>query len=189
MFGSSSDDDVDQASSTPADTRPVVDPDSQPTASPTEKPEVPAVAAEQSEEGAEATASYLLDSYAYMMATGDSSVWEERIDQNCQICVSFLANASQIHSQGGYQVGGEFTVQDVQFEGAGDPPSSGTATLQVTQAPAQIVDDPEREAVDVPAFDGTMQLQLNWNGSQWVIGDMALVDAAEGGASDEGGGA
>lgn len=174
------------AATSPEDTRPAVDPSDQPEPSPTTAPTLPASVTEQSAEGAQATARYALESYGYMMATGDMQTWGAVIDDGCQVCQTFLGNATQLHAQAGYQVGGEFTVASTAFEGAGDPPASGTVILEVTQAPAIIVDDPTREGVEVPGFTGRMQMVTVWDGTQWRIGDMAVApDSA--GVSDAGG--
>ncbi|MCG7311183.1 DUF6318 family protein [Brachybacterium sp. ACRRE] len=181
------------ASATAQDTRPAVDPSSQPSPSPTSGPKVPTSAmTDQSDDGATSVGTYLLESYAYMMATGDTDGWMKVVDSNCEVCTSFLSNATQLHEQDGYQVGGEFTVKSASFDGAGDPPTSGTLTLEVTQKDATIVDDPNKQAQDVDGFSGEMQMKLNWDGKQWKVGDMSITgaDGASGtGASDAGGAA
>lgn len=159
----------------PDDNRPSVDPDSQPDPAPTEKPEAPAELTEQSAAGAEATAEYQMTSYAYMMATGDTSVWEQLVSEDCQVCTSFLDNAQQLHDQEGYQIGGEFEVTDTAFDGEGDPPEEGTVTVDVTQTEAQIIDDPNLAPADVPPFTGQMEVQLAWDGERWTVSDMAVV--------------
>lgn len=169
------------------ESRPPADPDSQPDPAPTKKPKAPKGLDDHSAKGAQTAASYLMDSYAYMMATGDTSIWDGLVDQNCQVCTSFLSNAKQLHTQKGYQVGGEFTVKKTSFDGTGDPPSSGTVTMKVSQGSAQIVDDPKLQPGDVPPFDGTMQMQMNWDGKKWTIGDMSIVDTGGGAGSDGGG--
>lgn len=195
VFGRSSGTNEDSATANPTaqDTRPAVDPSSQPEPSPTTGPKLPKPAmTDPSEKGAAEVGSYLLESYAYMMATGDTDGWMQVVDSNCQVCTSFLSNATQLHEQKGYEVGGEFTVESTSFDGAGDPPTSGTLTLEVTQKDATIVDDPNKQAQDVTGFTGEMQMKLNWDGKQWKVGDMSITgaDGASGtGASDEGGAA
>jgi hypothetical protein len=180
-------DDPSAAQST--ESRPPADPDSQPDPAPTDKPKAPKGLDDRSADGAQAAASYLMDSYAYMMATGDTSIWDDLVDPNCQVCTSFLSNAKQLHKQKGYQVGGEFTVKKASFDGSGKPPSSGTVTLKVSQGPAQIIDDPKLQPGDVPPFDGTMQMQMNWDGKRWTVGDMSIVDGGSDGGAGGGAGA
>src|SRR5699024_6787439 len=88
----------------PEDNRPTVDPAVQPQRPEISRPEEPAALTEQSAEGAQATLTYMLESYTYMMTTGDTSVWSESVDPDCQVCVSFLDNAEVLNEQGGYLV-------------------------------------------------------------------------------------
>lgn len=172
----------DPAASSGATAAPAVDPASQPSASPTALP--PAPQAGQDAHGAQATASYLLQTYAYMMATGDTAPWEARIDPGCQVCVQFVANAKKLHSEGGYSVGGEFTIAKVGFQGAGTPPATGTATVDFSQSTQQVITDPRQAGQTVPALTGRIQMKLAWDGKAWRVGDMSVVDAH--GASDGG---
>ncbi|PWH06366.1 hypothetical protein DEO23_05150 [Brachybacterium endophyticum] len=194
VFGKSNGKDAPSASASPTaeqDTRPAVDPSSQPDPSPTSGPKLPKDAlTDQSEDGATKVGTYLLDSYGYMMATGDVKGWGEVVDSNCEVCTTFLSNATQLHEQGGYQSGGEFTVKSASFDGAGDPPTSGTLSVEVTQKDAQIVDDPKKQAQEVDGFSGEMQMKLNWDGSQWKVGDMSITgaDGASGGGTGGTGG-
>lgn len=177
------------AASDPADTRAAVDPAAQPRPSPTTAPAAPAALTEQTSEGAQATLRYVLETYAYMMATGDTAAWSSAIDPNCQVCVQFVAEATQLHQQGGWGVGGEFTVSATSFEGTGDPPASGVATADFQEAALAVIDDPAKEPLTQGALSGQIQARLAWDGERWRIGDLAIADAAGPGVSDGGGAA
>ena len=173
-----------------------VDPDEQPQPTATTKPEAPAVLTEQTEDGANATLDYLLTSYPYMMATGDTSVWEPYVDPNCAVCQAFLSNARELDAAGGWMVGGEFTLHGTTFLGEGDPPTAGLATAPFSQASTLVVDDPNYEAIPVDALDGEITAAMSWDGDSWVVADMQLagpggapIDGgpSDGGASDAGG--
>lgn len=184
---------AEQNGSSLGDTRPVVDPATQPKPSPTTAPEPPVAMHEQSSEGAQASLGYMLDSYAYMMATGDTSAWSSGINPTCQVCVQFVANAKALHTQGGWSAGGEFTVTATSFQGVGDPPASGVATADFHQAPQRIVDDPSRESATMPEVTAQIQARMAWDGEQWRVGDMTIVQPGTGpsdggGGSDAGGG-
>lgn len=181
----------------PADNRPTMDPADQPPRPEVAKPEAPAVMSEQTPEGAEATLAYLLESYTYMMTSGDTSVWEASTDPNCSVCMTFLDNARVLNDQGGYLVDGEFVVDSTSFQAAGDPaaggaPASGVATAHFTQAESILVDDPTRQAIPLGAVTGQIQAQMLWDGQRWLIGDMTYLPAAgqgEGGGAPSDGGA
>lgn len=169
----------------PQDTRAAVDPSSQPRPSPTTAPAAPSGMDQQTADGAQATLRNMLDAYAYMMATGDTKTWESSIDPTCQVCVTFVANAKKLHEQGGWSVGGEFTVAATSFQGNGEPPASGIVTADFHQAQQQIIDDPKKEAAVMPAVDARIQASMVWDGQRWRVGDMSIVQG--GGASDAGG--
>lgn len=179
------------------DNRPTMDPADQPPRPEIAKPEAPAVMAEQTPEGAEATLAFLLESYTYMMTSGDTSVWEASVDPNCSVCMTFLDNARVLNDQGGYLVDGAFVVDSTSFQAAGDPatggaPASGVATAHFTQAESILVDDPTRQAIPLGSVTGQIQAQMLWDGQRWLIGDMSYLPAAgqgEGGGAPSDGGA
>lgn len=169
------------------DDRPTVDPDEQPPRPEIERPAEPAALTEQTDEGAQATLTYLLESYTYMMTTGDTSVWSDSVDPDCQVCVSFLDNAQLLNDQGGYLVDGEFTVEDTAFDGTGDPPSTGSVTADFTQAASILVDDPTRSPYELEQVSGQLQASVAWDGERWRVTDMSLTP--EGMDSSDTGGA
>lgn len=175
--------------SDPADTRAAVDPSSQPQPAPTTAPTPPPELTEQSSAGAQATLRYLLDSYAYMMATGDTTAWTQAVDPTCQVCVTFIANATRLNEQGGWSVGGEFSVTATSFQGVGERPASGTATADFTQGEQLIIDDPAKEPLTQPTVTATIQARMAWDGERWRIGDMSILEPGQQGqqASDAGG--
>ncbi|WP_232820221.1 DUF6318 family protein [Brachybacterium sp. YJGR34] len=173
-------------SSAPVDQRPEVDPADQPPRPELPRPEEPAGLTEQTAEGAEATLTYLLESYAYMMSSGDVSVWANSVDPNCQVCVTFLDNAALLAEQDGYMVGGAFEVQGTSFTGTGEPPATGEVTADFAQQESTIVDDPTRAPTPVDAVSGQIVAQIAWDGQRWRVTDMSLGAAEGAGASDAG---
>lgn len=169
--------------------RPTVDPAAQPPRPELPRPAEPAGLTEQSAEGAQATLTYLLESYDYMMSSGDVSVWENSIDPNCQVCVRFLGNAETLAAQGGYLVDGAFEVHSTSFEGTGEPPATGTVVADFTQAESILVDDPTLQATQLAEVTGQLIATAAWDGERWRITDMTIAPPADGAAtpSDSGG--
>jgi len=151
------------------------------------EPELPAPVLEQSETGARETVEHLLGSYTYMMTTGDTAAWDEVVDPNCSVCVQFMANAEQLHSQGGYLVEGEFTVESTTFDGTGEPPVTGTVSARFTQAPSLIFEEAEGEAYPLEGVSGQLDASVAWDGERWRVTDMTLQPDADAAASDAGG--
>ncbi|MDN5820375.1 MAG: DUF6318 family protein [Brachybacterium sp.] len=187
----------DQAGESPA----VEDPEDRPTADPAEqpprpelpRPEEPAGLTTQSAEGAEATLTYLLESYDYMMSSGDTSVWESSVDPGCEVCVRFLDNAEVLADQGGYLIDGAFDVHSTTFSGTGEPPATGTAVAQFTQEESILVDDPSLQANQLASVTGQLIATLAWDGERWRVTDMTIAppegaSPSDGGAADAAGG-
>lgn len=169
--------------------RPTADPAAQPPRPELPRPAEPAGLTEQSSEGAQATLTYLLESYGYMMSSGDVSVWENSIDPDCQVCVSFLSNAETLDAQGGYLVDGAFTVHSTAFEGTGEPPATGTVVADFTQEESILVDDPTLQANQLAEVTGQLIATIAWDGERWRITDMSIAPPADqaGAPSDSGG--
>lgn len=168
--------------------RPTADPAEQPPRPDLPRPEEPTELTEQSEAGAEATLTYLLGSYDYMMSSGDISVWEDKVDPNCQVCTTFLQNAEQLAAQDGYLTGGAFEVHSTSFAGTGEPPATGTVTAQFTQEASILVDDPSLQANALDEVTGQLIATVAWDGERWRVTDMSIAPP-EGAASDAGGAA
>lgn len=167
--------------------RPTADPADQPPRPDLPRPEEPAGLTEQTSEGAQATLTYLLESYAYMMSSGDTSVWEDSVDPNCQVCVTFLSNAEQLAAQDGYLVDGGFTVHSTTFEGTGEPPATGTAAADFTQAASVLVDDPSLQAHPLDEVSGQLIATMAWDGERWRVTDMSIAPEGSAAPSDAGG--
>lgn len=180
-----------QSAESPED-RPTADPAAQPPRPELPRPAEPAGLTEQSAEGAQATLTYLLESYDYMMSSGDVSVWEDSIDPNCQVCVSFLSNAETLAAQGGYLVDGAFVIHSTSFEGTGEPPATGTVVADFAQEESILVDDPDLQATQLTEVTGQLIATIAWDGERWRITDMSIAPPADEtggpvGPSDSGG--
>lgn len=176
-----------QAAEDPSD-RPTVDPAAQPPRPELPRPEEPAGLTEQSAAGAEATLTYLLESYDYMMSSGDVSVWEGSVAPDCQVCLRFLDNAEVLADQGGYIVDGAFEVHSTTFSGTGEPPAAGTVVADFTQEESLLVDDPTLQATALDSVTGQLIATVTWDGERWQVTDMSIAPP-EGAAPSDGGAA
>lgn len=193
-FGPSDEEQQSEAASAPEnpENRPTADPADQPPRPDLPRPEEPAGLTEQSSEGAQATLTYLLESYSYMMSSGDVSVWENSVDPKCQVCTTFLDNAQLLAEQDGYLYEGNFDVRSTTFSGSGEPPATGEVVADFTQEASILVDDPNLQPHAIDEASGQLIAQIAWDGDRWRVTDMAIApeDAAAsdgGGASDAGG--
>ncbi|APX34797.1 hypothetical protein BH708_10165 [Brachybacterium sp. P6-10-X1] len=185
------DDEQQQATGNPdasanPDNRPTVDPADQPPRPDLPRPDEPAGLTKQTPEGAEATLTYLLESYSYMMSSGDTSVWEDSVDPACRVCSTFLDNAQLLSDQGGYLVDGDFEVRSTSFEGTGEPPATGEVVADFTQEASILVDDPSLQASQLQPVSGQLVAQIAWDGDRWRVTDMSIAPEGGGAPSDGG---
>ena len=112
-------------------------------------PEKPENMDENSSEGAIATATYFVQLYPYVYATGDLEQWKSMSRQDCLFCNSVITNVKELHESGGWKdpwvhtitqtgysdpgPGSEYSRVDVAFDqeaaytydGTGAPPEVG----------------------------------------------------------------
>src|SRR5699024_5183719 len=143
---------------------------------------------QQSAEGAQATLTYLLDSYDYMMSSGDTSGWEDAVDPERQACGRVLDSAQVLDEQGGYLGGGAFDVHSTQLAVDGEPPATGTVVAEFAQEESILVDDPQLQANQLGSVTGQLIAAVAWDGERWRVTDMSIAPP-EGEAPSDGGGA
>ena len=66
-------------------------------------PERPEGMDEESAEGAVATATYFVQLYPYVYATGDLEQWRSMTRQDCLFCNSVITNVTELHDAGGWR--------------------------------------------------------------------------------------
>ena len=84
-----------------------------PRPSPSPSPALPAAAERSDLEGAIAAAQHFLELYPYAYNTGDLATWKAMSHPECVFCASVVENVEELHSAGGYEVGGHFTFETV----------------------------------------------------------------------------
>ena len=81
-------------------------------------PEKPENMDENSSEGAIATATYFVQLYPYVYATGDLEQWKSMSRQDCLFCNSVITNVKELHESGGWR---DPWAQTVVQSGYSDP--------------------------------------------------------------------
>ena len=93
-------------------------------------PERPEGMDEESAEGAVATATYFVQLYPYVYATGDLEQWRSMSRQDCLFCGSVITNVTRLHDSGGWK---DPWVHTVTGTGYADPgPGSEYSRVDVT---------------------------------------------------------
>lgn len=110
-------DEVPTAAATPRVSETTTDsPSESPAPGPTPWPEPtrPAAMERDDIEGAKAAAEYFLALHPYIFATGALDEWNSMSHPECQFCNGAAEHVAELFSVGGYGLGGEFIVEDVQ---------------------------------------------------------------------------
>lgn len=157
-----------------------VAPADQPEPSPTVSPEPPAPLDQRTGESAAATLVHLLESYGYMMATGETATWEQHSGEGCDTCHAFVQQALLLHGNGGYQVGGEIAASQAAQETTGDPAESAHVEVRIAQDGGQLVDNPTFEPQTFGPTAGIVAADLTWAGDHWVIDSLTVQEDSAG---------
>ncbi|QDB80004.1 hypothetical protein FE251_11900 [Georgenia wutianyii] len=101
---------TDVSSESPSSTEPTT---AAPGPTPWPEPTRPTAMERDDIEGAKAAAEYFLALYPYVYATGDLEEWQAMSHPECQFCAAVADDVSELHSSGGYGVGGEIVVAEM----------------------------------------------------------------------------
>ena len=146
-----------------------------------EAPERPAEMNEETVDGAIAAATYFMELYPYIYATGDLAEWDELSDDGCEFCDNSRELALDLTEGGGYATGGE--VEIFSADGGGPYDDDVFAVqLGIHFAPSTFVyADGVREdhgEAERPDF----RLSMLWRDGAWVVLGV-LADPSETGQS------
>lgn len=160
------------------DTRKLVDPATQPKPTHTLKPEIAnyTLIAQQSEDGVIESAHYFLDSYAYMLSTGDTEPWNLIVSEYCAECMAFAKNAVSLKENGGWISGGEILLEshEVKLSDSGADNLTAVLTANFTEAQATLVDDPRRESITRPMGTGKLEISFVYEDG-WKVSAMRVL--------------
>lgn len=151
-----------------------------PTPTPTTPPEAiaperPAEMAEISVAGAEAAATYFLQLYPYVYATGDLAEWASLSHPECLFCASVIQNVGEQVAAGNSSSGAETSVEILSAIDVS--PSLYSVSILATQAPSIEV---SADGAVVSESDGgryLMDVLLVPSGETWLIRGVDYEDA------------
>jgi hypothetical protein len=140
-------------------------------------PEKPALADENSVEGLEAFTKWWVGLVNYGIATNDFAPMWQVTDQGCVTCGNIEASIREVYSEGGWQVGGEVSVEGFgsQFEVNTSGSISSYLTnkqtaITVYNQSGEVIN--EIPAVTNPEPSGTF---ATWTDGAWVMLDFGLL--------------
>lgn len=133
-------------------------------------PERPEGMDEESAEGAVATATYFVQLYPYVYATGDLEQWRSMSRQDCLFCGSVITNVTRLHSSGGWKDPWVHTVTGTGYAGPGPGSEYSRVDVVFSQEAAYTYDGtgapPE---VSDPVPRTRLILAMRYQDDHWVI--------------------
>jgi hypothetical protein len=127
--------------------------------------------------GAKAAAQYFIQLVPYVYATGDTDAMRAMSHPECTFCDGVVLDAEDLHSAGGYGVGGEVTVEEIN----GEDPRPGNdyfgVAVRVHQAPAsELAADGEQLRED-PGGTRVLVLAMQFSGDGWLVREVEVSGA------------
>jgi len=154
---------------------PTPSPTPTPTLDTTVPPERPEAMATPSAEGAAAAASYFMQLYVYIYATGDTTTWREMSAETCEFCADSASDAEAVRASG--KRGGT-AVEIVSAEGLELKQGEWfTAALRVTQPPTIETDATGQETQTSEGGTFDVDFAMTW-ADGWTVDSVGVEPAA-----------
>ena len=125
---------------------------------------------ENSSEGAIATATYVVQLYPYVYATGDLEQWKAMSQQDCLFCNSVITNVGKLHEAGGWISPWTHTITRTDYLDPG-PDSEYSQVDVVFDQEASYSYDGTGAPPDVsePATGTLLMLAMKYVDGHWAI--------------------
>ena len=133
-------------------------------------PQRPENMAENSSEGAIATATYVVQLYPYVYATGDLEQWKAMSQQDCLFCNSVITNVGKLHEAGGWKNPWTHTITQTGYADPG-PGSEYSRVDVVFDQEASYSYDGTGAPPDVsePATGTLLILAMKYVDGRWAV--------------------
>jgi hypothetical protein len=155
-------------------TPPVVSQAPSPTPTPTPtgpvKPERPADMDRTDEVGAAAAATYFLELYPYVMATGEVAEWDElSLTDLCEFCVKVSADVAAYQAAGSTYVGGGVDVTVTKTYPIDTLLGAYPVDVMLRQASSHIADMSGAKIETTESASGPLRVEVMHDGSDWLL--------------------
>ena len=133
-------------------------------------PQKPENMDENSSEGAIATATYFVQLYPYVYATGDLEQWKSMSRQDCLFCNSVITNVKELHESGGWKDPWVHTITQTGYSDPGPGSEYSRIDILFDQEAAYTYDGtgapPE---VSEPQTNTLLILAMKYTDGHWEI--------------------
>ena len=133
-------------------------------------PQKPENMDENSSEGAIATATYFVQLYPYVYATGDLEQWKSMSRQDCLFCNSVITNVKELHESGGWADPWVHTITQTGYSDPGPGSEYSRIDILFDQEAAYKYDGtgapPE---VNEPQTNTLLILAMKYEDGRWIV--------------------
>jgi len=127
-------------------------------------------------EGAATAATYFLNLYPYVYATGDLDAWQNMSDDNCEFCNSVINNVTELHDAGGWTDPWEQEVTPLGYWVDDTDPNRYVVRSQVHSHERDQHLNANEPPLHIDEADDIVLIQLYWGGNNWSIEALEVED-------------
>lgn len=136
------------------------------------KPEKPALAGEDSYEGAQAFLDYLADARAYAWQTGDTSLIREITAEECESCTEEYDDIDEVYESGGWASSGQETIKIIDSDMPVDSYGFPAPRTEVDYSGLTIWDSDGSVAQEfdpISGDSGPIYVHMKYMDGSWVL--------------------
>ncbi|CED92171.1 DUF6318 family protein, partial [Actinomyces succiniciruminis] len=119
-------------------------------------------------EGAATAATYFLNLFPYVFATGDLDAWQNMSDDNCEFCNNVASDVTDRHNAGDWVDPWEQVVTPLGYWVDDADPNRYVVRAQATSE-AHTAHSQDGTLTEVEASDDVLLIQLFWSREDWTI--------------------
>ncbi|SHE24177.1 DUF6318 family protein [Actinomyces glycerinitolerans] len=128
-------------------------------------------------EGAATAATYFLNLYPYVYATGDLDAWQNMSDDNCEFCNSVINNVTELHDAGGWTDPWGQEITPLEWWDDDADPNRNVVRIQTSFTGHASHSGDGIESAQTNAADEILLIQMYWTGSTWSVEIVDIEDA------------
>ncbi|WP_136192713.1 DUF6318 family protein [Actinomyces procaprae] len=126
--------------------------------------------------GAADAATYFLNLYPYVYATGDLDAWKNMSEDDCEFCNSVINNATELHDSGGWTDPWEQEITPLEWWTDQEDPNRYVVRAQASYEAHSSHSGDGTSSTASDAADEILLIQMRWTESDWIV---EVVDIEE----------
>ncbi|NDR54720.1 DUF6318 family protein [Actinomyces sp. 565] len=130
-------------------------------------------------DGAAQAATYFLNLYPYVYATGDLDAWKKMSDDNCEFCNNVITNATELHDAGGWADPWEQEITPLEWWTDQDDPNRYVVRAKTSFDVHSTHSGDGVEVTHTEGADEILLIQMLWKNSTWSVEIVDIEDAGD----------